>query len=69
MSSYIEVQLGSSEGRNDPQTVAPKVRIEVPFDDLNLENVWECLIKPALLGAGYMEKTIEGLFKEAKSDF
>jgi hypothetical protein len=43
---------------------ARQVIIEVGSDDLGIAEVWEDLIKPALLALGYHYKTVESLVGE-----
>ena len=38
--------------------------IEVLCDDLDINDVWQDLIRPALLAFGYQEKTVDGLVNE-----
>lgn len=65
--AYIEIQLSDNENWSDPETIAPIVRVEMPCNDMNIGQVWATLIKPALLGCGFFEDTIDGLFEEKQS--
>ena len=38
--------------------------IEVLCDDLDINDVWQDLIRPALLAFGYQEKTVDSLTNE-----
>jgi len=49
-------QLGS------PFCTHPTVTVEIPQDDLTMEQVIENLIIPALLGMGFQQETIETYF-------
>lgn len=62
--AYIEIQLSDNEGWDDPETMAPKVRIEVPCDIEHIDDVWGTLIRPALRACGFHADTIDGLFKD-----
>jgi len=45
----------------EPETQHPKVSIEIPSDGLCIQQMWALLIEPALLAAGYSERTIKEL--------
>ena len=47
---------------------ARQVTIEVGSDDLTIGEVWEDLIKPALLALGYHPKTVDELVGEDADD-
>ena len=40
--------------------------IEVLCDDLDINDVWQDLIRPVLLAFGYQEETVDSLVKEEK---
>lgn len=40
--------------------------IEVPERDLNIDDLWEEVLRPLLLGSGYSEIVADGLFGENK---
>ncbi|MFA7287419.1 MAG: hypothetical protein WC055_00920 [Melioribacteraceae bacterium] len=44
------------------QTQYGIVSIEIPKGNLNIQELWEEIISPLLLGAGYGESIINGLF-------
>ena len=48
----------------EQQSYARSVTIEVGSDDLAIGEVWEDLIKPALLALGYHPKTVDELVGE-----
>jgi len=54
----MKITLEPSLNAKNPDTTAPKIIIELPFDDLDLLQVMDYLIKPALIGYGFNVKTI-----------
>ncbi len=48
--AYIELCLGKEH---------PTVRIEYPYEPGHMESVLDNLIKPALLGSGYVQQTVD----------
>jgi hypothetical protein len=55
------IVLGPSKVHEKVRYTEPTVRIEVPYDGLNLEELWDMLIEPALLGMGYAQESIDKL--------
>tara|TARA_R110000796_G_scaffold131537_1_gene247070 strand:+ start:66 stop:251 length:186 start_codon:yes stop_codon:yes gene_type:complete len=48
----------------EASTTSPTVIIELPFDDLDIEEVMDHLIKPALISYGFLSETIDTYFEE-----
>jgi hypothetical protein len=42
-----------------------EVSVENPIEDIY--DLWDMLVKPAILGAGYMNQTVEEMFKTEKA--
>lgn len=61
----MKITLQSTvENNKTIETTNPMVSIDIPFDDLTISEVVEYLIKPALLGYGFMNETIEKYFND-----
>jgi hypothetical protein len=58
----MKITLEPSLNAKNPDTTAPKIIIELPFDDLDLPQVMDYLIKPALIGYGFNGDLIESYF-------
>jgi len=59
----MKITLQSTvENNKTIEPTNPMVSIDIPFDDLTISEVVEYLIKPALLGYGFMNETIEDYF-------
>jgi hypothetical protein len=55
------IVLGPSKVQEKARYTEPAVRIEIPYDGLNLEELWDMLIEPALLAMGYAQESIDKL--------
>jgi len=49
----ITIEPTKDQSKEKPDMKYPIVTIEVPDDDLNIDDVLEMLINPALIGYGY----------------
>lgn len=47
------------ETTNSEPEYSHAVEIQVPADDLNIHQVWEDIIVPALLGFGFQQSSID----------
>lgn len=56
---------GEKPGDIDRGCVGATVTVEVPLDDMNLGEVFEHLIGPALKGLGYFGDTVDSCVREA----
>lgn len=58
--SYIELCVDTTN-TNSASTTNPVVRIELPMPVLNINDVFERLVKPALLASGFGEYNVDTL--------
>jgi len=58
----MKITLEPTAFTNSPDTSSPKVVIDLPFDNLDLTQIMEYLIKPALIGYGFNGDFIESYF-------
>jgi hypothetical protein len=58
----MKITLEPTSFTNNPDTSSPKVVIDLPFDYLDLTQIMEYLIKPALIGYGFTKEGIEDYF-------
>jgi hypothetical protein len=49
----------TEQPRQNPESTNPTVSIDLPFDDMDITQVIEELIRPALLGWGFLEETVD----------
>lgn len=63
----IELKPSNTQSDRTPEASHTTVRIEVPHDDLNLEQVVETLIVPALLASGFHPKSIDSFFGDGEA--
>jgi len=54
----MKITLEPTELDQSPQNLHPRVTIETCYDDMNIEEIFENLIVPAVLGIGYQRETI-----------
>lgn len=45
----------------DGEGWSPTIEISIPGDDANIDQVWESLIRPALIAWGFMPETVDSL--------
>lgn len=55
----MKIALQPTESPFSPSETSPTVVIDLPFDDLTIDEVMEHLIKPALISYGYLPESIE----------
>jgi hypothetical protein len=55
------IVLAPSKPHQRPEFTEPTVMIEIPRDGLTLDDLWDNLIEPALLGMGYAQESIDRL--------
>lgn len=58
----MKITLEPTAFTNSPDTSSPKVVIDLPFDNLDLTQIMDYLIKPALIGYGFDGDLIESYF-------
>lgn len=49
---------GTDQRERSARETSPRVSVELPHDDLTVDEVLECLVCPALLAAGYAESNV-----------
>jgi hypothetical protein len=58
----MKITLEPTLFTNSPDTTSPKVIIDLPFDYLDLTQIMEYLVKPALIGYGFSREGIDIYF-------
>ena len=58
----MKITLEPTAFTNSPDTTSPEVVIDLPFDHLDLTQIMEYLIKPALIGYGFTSEVIDLYF-------
>jgi hypothetical protein len=58
----MKITLEPTAITNNPDTTSPKVVIDLPFDHLDLTQIMNYLIKPALISYGFDGDFIESYF-------
>jgi len=59
----MKITLEPSETNLPVDQQHPKVSIEIPYDDCDMQQMIENLIIPALLGMGFKKETISDYFE------
>lgn len=49
---------GTAPGERTANQTAPRVSVELPFDDLTAWDVVDLLVRPAMLAAGFAESSV-----------
>ena len=62
----IEIRPSNTQVERTPDSTYGNVRLEMPHDELTLQQMLETLIVPALLAVGYNPHNIEEYFGECK---
>ena len=60
----MKIALQPTESPHSPNDTSPTVVIDLPFDDLTIDEVMEHLIKPALISYGYLPESIEDFLQK-----
>jgi hypothetical protein len=62
----LEIRPSNIQVEQTPDTAYANVRLEIPHDELTLQQMLETLIVPALLAVGYNPHSIEEYFGECE---
>jgi hypothetical protein len=62
----LEIRPSNTQVERTPDTTYGNVRLEIPHDELTLQQILETLVVPALLAVGYNPHSIEEYFGDGE---